>query len=87
MEEATLPIVYTTMFGREVNLLHGYTQDMGQTAARNALTVLPQDRALNIRIANYSGNINGISYEVRSLDLEPVSYTHLDVYKRQALGR
>ena len=70
MEEATLPIVYTTMFGREVNLLHGYTQDMGQTAARNALTVLPQDRALNIRIANYSGNINGISYEVRSLDLE-----------------
>ena len=70
MEEATLPVVYTTMFGREVNLLHGYTQDMGQTAARNALTVLPQDRALNIRIANYPGSINGISYEVRSLDLE-----------------
>lgn len=70
MDEATLPIVYVTMFGREANLLHGYTQDMGQTVARDVLTVLPQDRALDIRIADYAQPIQGISYEVRSLDLE-----------------
>lgn len=70
MDEATLPVIYVTMFGREANLLHGYTQDMGQAVARDVLTVLPQDRALNIRIADYARSVQGISYEVRSLDLE-----------------
>lgn len=70
MDEAALPIVYTTMFDREVNLLHGYIQDMKQTVARESLTVLPENRELNIRIADYDGEIQGISYEVRSLDLE-----------------
>lgn len=70
MDEATLPVVTATMFGREVNQLHGYKQDMQQAAAREALTVLPDDRALNIRISDFDGTISGISYEVRSLDLE-----------------
>lgn len=70
MDEAALPIVSAAMFGREVNFLHGYTQDMKQAVARDSLTVLPADRALNIRIADYDGSIQGINYEVRSLDLE-----------------
>lgn len=70
MDEAALPVVYADMFGREMNLLHGYTQDMKQSVAREALTLLPEDRALPIRIADYKGNIGGISYEVRSLDME-----------------
>ena len=70
MDEAALPVVSATMYGRDVNFLHGYTQDMKQAAARDSLTVLPPDRALNIRIADYDGSIRGISYEVRSLNLE-----------------
>lgn len=70
MDEATLPVVYADMFGREMNLLHGYTQDMKQSVAREALTLLPEDRALPIRIGDYKGTIKGISYEVRSLDME-----------------
>lgn len=70
MDEASLPVVYTDMYGRKMNLLHGYTQDMKQTVSREALTLLPADRSLNLQISDYSGSINGISYEVRSLDME-----------------
>ncbi len=70
MDEAALPVVYTSMSGRETNILHGYTQDMKQAAARDSLTVLPEDRGLNIRIADYDGAVRGIEYQVRSLDLE-----------------
>ena len=69
MDEASLPVVYTQMYGRNMNLLHGYVQDMGQTVSREALTVLPQDRNLNLGIEDYKGSITGIKYEVRSLDL------------------
>ena len=31
--------------------------------------------------------ITGVSYELLGKGKEPVSYTHLDVYKRQAPGR
>ena len=43
--EQKLPVVYVEMYGREMNPMHGYRQDMGNTAARDSLTVLPQDRA------------------------------------------
>ena len=40
---------------------------MKQAVARDSLTVLPSDRALNIRIADFGGSIRGISYEVRKM--------------------
>lgn len=69
MDEAALPVVYTQMYGKKMNLLHGYTQDMKQAVSREALAVLPEDRSMNIQISDYNGTIDGIEYEVRSLDL------------------
>ncbi len=69
MDEASLPVVYSDMYGRKMNLLHGYTQDMKQVVSREALTVLPPDRAMNIQISDYKGSIQGMEYEVRSMDL------------------
>ena len=87
MDEASLPVVSTEMFGRKMNLLHGYTQDMKQTVAREALTVLPSDRSLNIHIGDYSGSIKGISYEVRSLDMERlVERTTIDTWNQEESG-
>lgn len=84
MDEASLPVVSTDMFGRKMNLLHGYTQDMKQTVAREALTVLPSDRSMNIQIGDYSGSITGISYEVRSLDMERlVERTTIDKWNEE----
>ena len=49
-EETRLPIVYVEMFGREMNPLYGYRQDMGNTVVRDSLTILPADRLLPIHI-------------------------------------
>lgn len=82
MEEATLPVAYVSMYGREMNLMHGYRQDMGQAAVRDSLTILPEDRALNIRITGYDGAVLGIRYEIRSLDLQRlVEKTRLDSWE------
>lgn len=70
MEEPSLPVVYTDMFGLELNRLPGYLQDMKQKTARDALTVLPEDRQLQLKIKSYGADVLKIQYEIRSLDLE-----------------
>ncbi|MDO5418040.1 MAG: hypothetical protein Q4F29_12625, partial [Lachnospiraceae bacterium] len=69
MEEAELPLVSMDILGREMNCLHGYVQEMEGAAIRHRLTVLPEDRNLNIRIGRCPGQVTGIYYEIRSLDL------------------
>ncbi|WP_077612542.1 hypothetical protein [Clostridium sp. Marseille-P2415] len=87
MDEAALPVVYSDMFGRKMNLLHGYTQDMKQSVSREALTVLPADRLMNIQISDYGGSIQGIEYEVRSLDLgRLVERTSVDKWNEEEGG-
>lgn len=70
MSEPTLPVVYPQVEGREINAMHGYLQDMGNQVARDSITVLPEDRALQLRIRAYGNTISGISYEVRSLAMD-----------------
>lgn len=87
MEGATLPVAYVSMYGRDMNPMHGYRQDMGQATARDSLTILPEDRALNVRIDGYDGTILGIRYEIRSLDLQRlVENTKLDRWEQDGDG-
>ncbi len=87
MDEASLPVVYSHMYGRKMNLLHGYTQDMKQAVSREALTVLPPDRSMNIQISDYKGSIQGIEYEVRSMDLgRLVERTTIDKWNQEEEG-
>lgn len=68
--EPTLPVVYVETLGREMNTMRGYLQDMGNSTARESLTILPENRELSVHISGYSGSVLGIRYEVRSLDME-----------------
>lgn len=70
MEEAALPVVYTDVLGLEFNMLPGYLQEMDQITARDALTVLPEDRLLNLRVEGGGESALSIQYEIRSLDLD-----------------
>ena len=82
IEEASLPVVYEDILGRKMNFLHGYTQDMKQSVSREALALLPEDRSMKIGISGYSGKINGMEYEIRSLDLEQlVERTQVDTWE------
>lgn len=86
-EKARLPVVYVEMYGREMNPMYGYRQDMGNAAARESLTVLPQNRELPVHITGGSENVLGIRYEIRSLDLQRlVENTRLDSWEEQEEG-
>ncbi len=68
MGEASLPVVTVEMFGRDMNRMPGYRQEMGNDVAGDSLTLLPEDRALAVKIRG--GAVNAISYEIRSMDRE-----------------
>lgn len=87
MGEQKLPVVYVEMYGREMNPMHGYRQDMGNAAARDSLTMLPQDRALAVRVRDNQETVTGIRYEIRSLDLERlVENTVVEEWQQQEDG-
>ena len=84
MAEPTLPVVYASAYGQELNCMHGYLQDMGNAASSDSITPLPEDRRLSLRIAEYNNMITGISYEIRSLDLEHfIERTTVDDFRRE----
>lgn len=86
MEESSLPVAYVETMGREMNLLHGYIQDMEGTVA-DSLTILPEDRNLSVRFSGYEGQITGIKYEIRSLDqTQLVERTELDTWNTEEDG-
>ena len=70
MEEPTLPVIYAEVNNREINPMHGYLQDMGNAAASDCITPLPEDRRLKLKIRLSGGIISAIRYEIRSLDLQ-----------------
>lgn len=70
MEDPSLPVVYTRMFEGEENRLAAYRQEMSQAVSREAITVLPEDRQLEIRVAECQAEIIAAQYEIRSMDLE-----------------
>lgn len=70
MEEASLPIVTVDMYGREMNRMPGYLQDMGNAASADSLTILPENRQLQVHVVGRADAVLGIRYEIRSLDLD-----------------
>lgn len=70
MGAPTLPVVYARMGDKNINCMHGYVQDMGNKAARDSLTVLPDNRALQLEIMEYGNTITEISYEIRNLSMD-----------------
>lgn len=70
MADATLPVISLYAQGRELNQLHGYSVEMDASYMRDAITPVGEDRILPIAIQTYQMSIDGISYEIRSLDAE-----------------
>ncbi len=68
MAEATLPLIYMEQNGRDLNLLHGYTQSMDAASVRDAVYPLPQDRTVSFRVEFPDTKVQKIYYELRSID-------------------
>lgn len=84
MAQPSLPVVYASMEGREVNRMYGYIQDMGNAEARSSITLLPENRALEIVIESYGNTITEIQYEIRNLTMERlVESTQLESWEQE----
>lgn len=70
MADASLPVLSIYSDNIEMNELHGYTEKMDASFMRDTITPIPTNRVLPIEITTYFKNIEGISYEIRSLNGE-----------------
>lgn len=70
MAPATLPVVYLQQEDTRINELYGYCSEMDGTAMRDTITPLNEDLKLPVVIKAYQNQIEKISYEVRSMDME-----------------
>ncbi len=87
IQESAFPVIYMEMYGEKMNCLHGYSQDMREAVMRDTLTILPEDRKLAVHIEDYDGEITGIYYEIRSLDLDRlVERTQVETWETTESG-
>lgn len=70
MAEASLPMVYFQENGTDINELYGYTAEMDGTKVRDAIVPLGADLKLPVTVKVYQNQIENISYEVRTMDME-----------------
>ncbi len=70
MAEATLPILYYECNGAYVNPTYGYTSEADASCMRSAIIPLGEERTLQIALEKYNAEIEAVTYEVRSLDME-----------------
>ena len=70
MSAPSLPVVSFQENGTEINELYGYTSEMDGTGVRDAIAPLGEDLTLPVVIQSYQSQIEGISYQVRTMDME-----------------
>lgn len=70
MAKPRLPVVYLEQNDTHINELHGYVDEMDALTMRDAIAPVGADRVLNFNIQTFGSEIDGLSYEVRSLDTE-----------------
>lgn len=68
MGPATLPTVSIGMEGMQINRMYGYCTAMETAGMRESITPLGKQRQVDACIHTYGQEINGASYEVRSVD-------------------
>ena len=68
MPEAELPVISLFAGTTEINELYGYRQEMNAAYMRDTITPVDASRLLPMQIKTYQTKVDGISYEIRSLD-------------------
>ena len=68
MEYPTLPVMYMVEAETTVNRMSGYRQEVEERAERESLTLLPTDRTLTLQLQPFDCKVQGISYQVTSLE-------------------
>ncbi|MBD5461411.1 MAG: hypothetical protein HDR26_10790 [Lachnospiraceae bacterium] len=85
MPEAAFPVIYMDLDGQAYNELHGYAQPVDPAFQRENITVLGENRATGFRLLKFGSAVEGLSFEVRSVDGERlVENTEITDYEENA---
>lgn len=86
MEGAGLPVVYMMKNETRLSELHGYVSAMDAATMGEDITPLPEDNVLELEVDAYGNQLNGLSYEVRTIDGERLIQDGQDIAWEQAGG-
>lgn len=70
MGEASLPVMYFIYDDKNINELHGYTQEMDMLSMRDGLVPVGEERQIYLEVMTYGREVENLSYEIRSMDGE-----------------
>lgn len=70
LSEAMLPVIQFYQGEHPFNELHGYTTKMNSTVMRDTITPVDDNRILSMAVDTYGKKIDGIRYEIRSMDAQ-----------------
>lgn len=70
MKGAALPVIHVNVNGEYINCLHGYVSEMEGSFLRGTITPMSADRTIPVRIKTFDSIVTGVSYEVRTLDMQ-----------------
>lgn len=81
---ATYPVVSIEYNGIEINRMFGYAKEMELSYMRESITPLMSGRKLRLKIDTFSSIIEGIKYEVRTVDKSRlIESTPITEYEQQ----
>ena len=78
MKLPELPLVYVNVGEQHVNMMRGFLNAMDEQYMKESVMPIESDRRLSFSVKKYGQSVESLAFEA-------VSYTHLDVYKRQTL--
>lgn len=70
MKKASFPLVSIKAEKDEINCLHGFSEKMEESSQRDTVVCLPEDRRIQLVVDCFSTGVQGMSFEVRSVDGE-----------------
>ena len=65
MSEASFPTIYMLRNGKEINLLHGYGQEVDSLGIRQEITPLESSKKIGFIINTFGNKISRVEYEVK----------------------
>lgn len=70
MKEAALPMIYLQKEDVYINELYGHRGELNTASIRNVITPLSKDMVLPVTVKAFQTHVEGISYEVRTMDMQ-----------------
>lgn len=70
MEKCTFPTVTVLYKEQQMNRMYGYADPVAAGGIRSSISLLDETHKLSIQVQTFGTKVNGIRYQVRSLDME-----------------